>query len=506
MPDQKTTEEMMADISARAAALAVEQVKTDSALAIPDETKIREWFGAWLAELPNDDPLIRKIRFPDGGSEPVISGKFARWGLGPADIEFLYDLQAGSQGRSKRGGGTYQGPSEELTRAFKTHSDATYLSDEEIRHIDRQAIDDLFPRVPKNRTLDRQHAQQREAHYRAMDTAESGFGLQLIGAQYVGDLWEASRPESRIDALINTFEMTAPVAYLPVEVDIPKMRLMAEATTSTPTALTSTKTGSNRVQVNAVKFGLRQLWSGELEEDAIIPFVPFLRRQAALGLAHYSDSLVLNGDTTATGTGNINQDDEAPAADDFFLAFDGIRHAALVDNTANAKDVAGVVSVNLFRDLRGLMMDATNIHDWGHPINRDDLVFICDPETADRVELLDEVMEFKKMNNIAPILGGEAGRVLGHPVIGSMAMSKTEADGKVSFDTPANNVFGQIAGFNRRGIVTGWLRRVRVETDRDISTDQNEIVYTLRRGLGRFTPTGAASGIEWAVNGYGITI
>lgn len=506
MPDARTTEELMEDVAKRAAALAVEQVKTDPALTPPDEAKLRAWFAAWVAELPNDDALIRKIRFGGNIEETAIDGKFARWGLDAADIEFLYDLQIGSHGRSKRGGGTYRGPSEELTRAFQQHSDATYLSDEEIRRIDRQAIDDLFPRVPKNRALDRQNGLMREAHYRAMDTAESGFGQQLVGAQYVGDLWEASRPESRIDALINTFEMTAPVAYLPVEVDIPRMRLVGEAVSATPTAFTTTKTGSNRVQVDAKKFALRQLWSGELEEDSIIPFIPFLRRQAALGLAHYSDSLVLNGDTTSSATGNINQDDEAPDASDFFLAFDGIRHAALVDNTGNAKNVAGVVSVNLFRDLRGLMMDATNIHDWGHPINRDDLVFVCDPETADRVELLDEVIEYKKVNGMAPLLGGEAGRVLGHPVIGSMAMSKTEADGKPSFDTPANNVYGQIAGFNRRGVVTGWLRRVRVETDRDISTDQNEIVYTLRRGMGRFTPTGAASGIEWATVAYGITL
>ena len=36
------------------------------------------------------------------------------------------------------------GPSEELTKAFNELSDAVYMSDEQVRAIDRQAIDDLF--------------------------------------------------------------------------------------------------------------------------------------------------------------------------------------------------------------------------------------------------------------------------------------------------------------------------------------------------------------------------
>jgi len=37
-----------------------------------------------------------------------------------------------------------------------------------------------------------------------------------------------------------------------------------------------------------------------------------------------------------------------------------------------------------------------------------------------------------------------------------------------------------------------------VETERLPATDQTRLVYSLRLGFGRFTPTGAASGIEAA--------
>ena len=58
----------------------------------------------------------------------------------------------------------------------------------------------------------------------------------------------------------------------------------------------------------------------------------------------------------------------------------------------------------------------------------------------------------------ATVLTGQQGRAGGSPLVSSMAMSKTEADGKVS-TTGGNNVKGQLAAFNRRGFRVGWRRR-----------------------------------------------
>ena len=45
-----------------------------------------------------------------------------------------------------------------------------------------------------------------------------------------------------------------------------------------------------------------------------------------------------------------------------------------------------------------------------------------------------------------------------------------------------------------------------METERIPSSDQTRIVYSLRVGFGRFTPTGADSGIEWADEVYYINL
>jgi len=332
-----------------------------------------------------------------------------------------------------------------------------------------------------------------------MDTAESGYGSQLVGAQYVGDLWEAARRESVIFSRIESFEMTAPTAYLPVEVDIPELLFVSESTANNSANYSTVKTGSQRVQVDAKKFVLHQMFSGEMEEDAILPFVPFLRRQAELGMRHYSDSLALNGDTTNAGTGNINLDDADPADTKHYLAFDGIRHVGLVDVTTNQTDMSGaaVALYDKLLKLRGKMIDSARFVDWGHPIDPTDLIYVADPESADLIALQDEVLTVDKYGAGATVLAGEQLKIGRHPLISSMAMSKTEADGKVS-TTGGNNTLGQVAAFNRRGYVVGWRRRVKLEAERLIGSDQTRLVWSMRLGMGRFTPTGAASGIESA--------
>lgn len=511
----------MADDTVTLEALATEirqQLKTinDGVSERTSDEQLRRLVGEAVDGLKSDEEFVRKLRFGTEATDlQMVGTKYARFGLTIADVEFLYDLMSSHRGERLKNGGVHPGPSEELSRTFESISAARYLSAEQVRQIDKTALDDMFPRIPlaefhgPDRALARAgkfeltNAYQRAI--RAMDTAESGYGSQLIGAQYVGELWDAPRKLGRIFPLIDSFEMAHPTAYLPVEVDIPEMLYVSENTANNSSEYTTVKTGSQRVSVSASKFVIHQMWSGEMEEDSIIPFVPFLRRQAALSVAHYADSLVLNGDTTNAGTGNINLDDADPADTKHYLAFDGIRHAWIVDNTGNGADAAGAVTLAGLNNLRALMIDSTRLVDWGHPIDASDLVYVSDPYTADKLAMIDEYLTVDKYGPNATVHNGEVGRILGHPHVSSIAMSKTEADGKVS-TTGGNNVKGQVTAFNRRGFKVGWRRRVMVESERLPGRDQTRLVYSLRMGFGRFTPTGAASGIEAAAGLYNISL
>ena len=459
-----------------------------------NEEAIKGLFQSMMDAALADPELPRKMRFK--ASPAVLAGsKFAVYGLNESDIEFAYDLLTAA----KRDGRSVRGPSAELTKAFEAVTEAKYISEATLRAMDIRAIEGLLPRIPK------MHQHEHLAALKAMDSAESGFGSQLVGAQYVRDLWDAARIDSRVWSLFDSIEMNDPTAYVPVAADIPELLFVSESTASNSSNFTTTKTGSNRVTMSAKKFAVHQMWSGEMEEDSIIPYVAFLRAQLAYGIAHYMDSLALNGDTTNAGTGNINLDDADPADTKHYLAFDGIRHAGLVDNTANSKDIAGGITLAALQAAKGRMLDRTYLNAWGHPTNKADLVYVADPQTADAIAMLDQVLTVDKYGQRATVLTGEQAQVLGHPLIASMAMSLTEADGKVS-TTGGNNTKGQIAAFNRRAFKAGWRRQVRIETERLPASDQTRIVATMRCAFGRYSPTGAASGIEAADVMYNVTL
>ena len=149
------------------------------------------------------------------------------------------------------------------------------------------------------------------------------------------------------------------------------------------------------------------------------------------------------------------------------------------------------------------MVDTTYLMDWGHPTDASDVVFVADPFTSDEVRQLDEVINWNTQQGLK-LLNAQTAAVFNHPFInGSMALSLTEADGKVS-TTGSNNTQGQVVAYNRRAFVAGWRRRVRVELERLPATDQTRMVHSLRMGFGRYSPSGAASGIQAAAKLYNI--
>lgn len=490
MTEQVTLEALGSEIRQRLDAVnqQVSEQTSDARLADLIEANLQRFLAS-----DSGAEYVRKIRF--GKADPKLVGsKYGRLGMTVADVEMAYDLLSAAQ----RSGVSKRGPSEELRNTFKAVSEGRYEETDVVRSTGHRQLADAL-------RAGRLTPEGFERAVRAMDTAESGYGSQLIGAQYVGELWKGAEAMSKVFGLFRSFEMDAPTAYLPVQATLPVVSYVSESTANNSSNYGTTKTGSNRVSVSASKLLMHQMWSGEMEEDSLIGFLSFLRDEAMRSWAYHMDSILLNGDTTNSGTGNVNLDDADPGDTSFYLAFDGIRHAGIVDNTANKGDIAGAIALASFKASKGRMLDATYKHDWSHPADADELVYVADPETADAVSFLDEVLTFDKIGDRATVLNGQQARVLNHPLIASMEVSKTEADGKVS-TTGSNNVKGQIVAFNRRGGVVGTRRQMQTEVERLPATDQTRIVYSTRLGFGRFTPTGSASGIEWADVLYNISL
>jgi HK97 family phage major capsid protein len=419
---------------------------------------------AEVEQIVKDSGLARKIKF--AGDANTHNSKFA--GLTSGDIQLLHQIMKTSK----------QGPSAELENAYN--------------HVSKNFIWNVKGDIAPYRK-----ATQNEG--------AAGYGQELVGVQYVSELWDAARQDSRIFGLLDTFQMNQASAYLPIVADLPEPILFSENTTENSFVSGTGRAGSNRVLVTAKKMLINQIWTYELEEDAIIPFLPFLRAELAASLAFYSDSVILNGDTTNAATGNINSDDADPADTKFYLAFNGIRKVGLVDNTNNKSDCAGALSLAKIAALKGLMLDSSNKIDWGHPVRSSDLIFVCDPQTADRLAQLDQVVTVDKFGPQAGVLNGQVGNLLGSPVISTMAMGLTEADGKIS-DTASNNTKGQLVAFNRNAFKVGLKGGLSVELERMPGMQQSRLIAGFRLGLGRYAPSGSVSSIEGAAVLYNITL
>lgn len=331
---------------------------------------------------------------------------------------------------------------------------------------------------------------------RAMDSAESGYGADLVGAQYVADMWDAARNLDSLVSDIRSVPMAAPTSYVPISGEIPEMLFVGESTTNGASAYASSKTPSSKVTLTAKKFTIQQIWSAELEEDSIVPFIPFLRQMLAVSAAQHLGSAYYNGDTTNAGTGNINSDDADPGDTKHYLAWDGIRHDWLVTTTGQGINQAAaldIANINVARGrLSGIDDDVDNAVktiNWGR--NARELRIVCDWDTYMNLLGSDKVVTVDKYGANAPIVNGELGSIWGIPIISPSYASKTEADGKAS-GTEASNTKGQITVFAPMAYLAGVRREVQFFMDRIQGTDQFLLELYTRRAFTRFGTTGAA--------------
>ena len=340
------------------------------------------------------------------------------------------------------------------------------------------------------RKLDPQPVLDAIKNQRAMDTAETGYGLELVGAQYVRDLWTAARNMDSIVGDIRTIPMTDPTVYVPIDGDLPEMLFVGESTSASATAYDTSKTASSRVTLTAKKFTIQQIWSGEMEEDSIIAFTPFLREKLNMSAALHLGSAYYNGDTTNAGTGNINLDDANPADTKHYLAWNGIRYYWITTATGQGKSMAATLDPHEIDVARGKLNGADDDVDnaikninWGQdPRN---LRLVADWDTYMAMLDIDDVRTVDKYGPQATVITGELASYRGIPIISPSYATKTEADFKCS-TTEASNTKGQITVFAPQGWLGGVRREVQLFFDRIQRTDQFLFELYTRRAFTRF--------------------
>jgi len=211
----------------------------------------------------------------------------------------------------------------------------------------------------------------------------------------------------------------------------------------------------------AKKLRARFLTTGEVLEDSIVPLLPLMRRKLVNILAQSLETAIING---ATGT-HIDTDTAAGAATLPQKMWDGIRKFCNANSfeTSHAGAAPTVVGLNGIRASMG---------EYG--VNQNELAYLVPISVYINILEDDDIHTVDKFGQFATILSGELAKVYGIPVIVSRH-SRMDLDA-TGVNGASGNTLTALQLVNRRAWMIGDRRRITLESERLINTDQTNIV------------------------------
>lgn len=318
----------------------------------------------------------------------------------------------------------------------------------------------------------------------------TGFGDEWVAIAWSNVFWPLIRAETFVLNKLPSIEVPAghESIYLLLEGADPTLYKVPEvtdinATTGIPNAtITSSQMATGRVQLTLGKIGARVLWSGELEEDSLRPFLSQLKTQLVSAHAEQLEYLIIDGDTATGATTNINHIGGTPGATDLYLTFNGFRKSPLVTTTANSRS-GGTLTVEDYLETLKLMGTAGL-----NGLDPTKVSFIQDLNVGWKSLELPE-LKTRDVNSTPTIERGKANMIWGYDVFTSFFMHyksatrKANTSGKVDQTTPGNNTTGSLLAVRWDQWMMGWRRRMKVETSRFAESDSTQIVLTSRLGM-----------------------
>lgn len=134
-------------------------------------------------------------------------------------------------------------------------------------------------------------------------TGGSGLGAEWVPTGWSSEMQEFYRLRSAIADMFGEVPMPQSPYTLPIQSGRVTIYNASEATDDTAIAtgtITSSTIGTGNTTFTAKKPSGRVLWSGELNEDSIIPMLDTLRRELPEAIADAVEDAIINGDTSTT--------------------------------------------------------------------------------------------------------------------------------------------------------------------------------------------------------------
>jgi HK97 family phage major capsid protein len=329
------------------------------------------------------------------------------------------------------------------------------------------------------------------AAVKALTSTGTGTGDELVPTGLASQMWEDFYMASKITRDLPVLGMPTDPFPVPLGLGDPTWRKGTQNTATTASDLaTAQSTLTTTEQLAEVD------WSYTLDEDSIIAMMPAVRARLTASGGEQMDYFVLNADSTATGSANINAIEATPAATASYLTGgqNGIRYKTLVDYTTSGSSAQGAALTDAImgKTLKLAGKYATDFEN-----------FRIVPEVTTYMDMLSltNVATVDKYGAGATIIKGELGRYRGIPILPSASMSLAMNDGKVG--NTASNLYGSWVGYHVPSWYVGFRRQPLFEVWRDIQKRMLILVCSFRMAVGCY---GTRSTVKHTISNYYLTV
>jgi hypothetical protein len=326
----------------------------------------------------------------------------------------------------------------------------------------------------------------------AVDTVDLA---NWVPAHFSSLMWDDVRLATPEASLFPEIIMPGKTMDLNVNLTDPEGQLVPEVTTiaaANPFADTLVQDlDPTKRTLSAKKFRSRIVFSGEVEEDAIVAQLPFYRAMLVEGMSNAIADAIINGDeggtldNTASAVDHFTKSNPAGTdTGDSRGAFDGLR-AFLEDNTALPDTFVDGSGGDLSSGLIGSVWERMGEYGAG---GNDQLITFTSPVGYIKLVQDNNFITKDLMGEMATLLTGAIGKVWNIPVSVSRRYPINLASGTGKIGAAADSATTGACVVRRDKCILGNRRRMTMGMDRYGATDAGDIYLFWRGDFERLLP------------------
>jgi HK97 family phage major capsid protein len=334
---------------------------------------------------------------------------------------------------------------------------------------------------------------------KALDSTTAGEGDEWVPTLLSPDLVR----EVTVRGLVEQMHPHIPMPSNPYDVPIQAGRLTAYKATEqtadsgqTDLTIASGAGITEKLSLSAKGLGVVVLASKEVQEDSIVPILPFLREEVIMALVRGVEECVINGDTTAT---HQDTDIEAAGADDRRTLWKGYRKHAL--EQSRSIDFQG--GSNAF-DLETLLRIRAKHGKYG--INPADLFWMFSLQGYFKALSLKDsagnpvVTTIDKLGGAATVVTGVLGKLAGSDIaVSEFCRDDLNSSG---VNGASGNTLSAVLSVQKSGFVFGDRRDASIQllTEKYALSQQDALLSVIRKDFQPLRPIASNAAVAIGYN------